>query len=83
MAKIRFNNTKLTRSVGTTSVIIPPTITATLSKTLDNPNAYSTSAYDQFGQTVSISGNYAIVGAHYEDDAGGGQSDFWYWYYTR
>ncbi len=39
--------------------------------TLDNPNAYSTSAGDNFGQSVSISGNYAIVGTLFEDDAGG------------
>ena len=42
--------------------------------TLDNPNAYSTSANDYFGYSVSISGNYAIVGAYQEDDAGGTQS---------
>jgi outer membrane protein assembly factor BamB len=39
--------------------------------TLDNPNSYSTSAGDQFGYSVAISGNYAIVGVPYEDDAGG------------
>ena len=72
MAKIRFNNTQLTRSVGTTSVIIPPTVTATLRKTLDNPNAYSTSQSDYFGRSVSISGNYAIIGAVNEEDADGG-----------
>ena len=32
--------------------------------TLDNPNAYGTSAGDQFGSSVAISGNSAIVGAH-------------------
>jgi len=41
---------------------------------LDNPNAYSTSANDRFGKSVAISGNYAIVGAELEDDAGGGDS---------
>ena len=39
--------------------------------TLDNPNAYGTSAGDYFGWSVAISGNYAIVGAILEDDAGG------------
>ena len=39
--------------------------------TLDNPNAYSTSASDYFGYSVAISGNSAIVGAYGEDDAGG------------
>ena len=42
-----------------------------LVNTLDNPNAYDTSAEDQFGRSVAISGNYAIVGAYREDDAGG------------
>lgn len=42
--------------------------------TLDNPNDYDTSASDNFGSSAAISGNYAIVGARYEDDAGGAQS---------
>ncbi len=46
----------------------------TLLWTLNNPNAYSTSESDQFGISVSISGNYAIVGAQYEDDASGTDS---------
>ena len=46
-------------------------ITGALVHTLDNPNAYDTSIEDQFGYAVSISGNYAIVGAPYEDDASG------------
>jgi len=45
--------------------------TGALVHTLDNPNAYDTSNLDGFGYSVSISGNYAIVGASYEDDAGG------------
>jgi hypothetical protein len=47
------------------------TITGTLLHTLDNPNAYDTSAGDQFGNNVSISDTYSIVGAYAEDDAGG------------
>ena len=43
--------------------------TGTLVHTLDNPNPYGTSAADEFGGSVAISGNYAIVGAHGEDDA--------------
>jgi len=45
-------------------------------RTLDNPNAYSTSADDQFGYSVDISasGLCAIVGAWLEDDAGGAMS---------
>jgi outer membrane protein assembly factor BamB len=45
--------------------------TGALVHTLNNPNAYSTSAGDNFGYSVSISGNYAIVGAYFEDDSGG------------
>jgi WD40 repeat protein len=49
-------------------------ITGALLHTLDNPNPFGTSANDQFGRSVAISGNYAIVGAVLEDDAGGTQS---------
>lgn len=42
--------------------------------TLDNPNAYGTSASDQFGYSVGFDGDYVIVGANLEDDAGGTQS---------
>ena len=45
--------------------------TGALVHTLDNPNAYGTSTDDNFGYSVAISGNYCIVGAHNEDDAGG------------
>jgi hypothetical protein len=46
--------------------------TGALLHTLDNPNAYGTSsAGEYFGRPVSISGDYAIVGAYGEDDAGG------------
>jgi phage host-nuclease inhibitor protein Gam len=48
--------------------------TGELVSTLNNPNAYSTSAYDGFGYAVAISGNYAIVSAYAEDDAGGTDS---------
>jgi hypothetical protein len=48
--------------------------TGNLAHTLNNPNAYGTSASDSFGFSVSISGNYAIVGADTEDDAGGTNS---------
>ena len=44
---------------------------ATLIQTLDNQNAYNTSNYDYFGDSIAISGNYAIVGVLNEDDAGG------------
>jgi hypothetical protein len=48
--------------------------TGALLHTLDNPNAYGTSASDIFGLSVSISDTYAIVGAYQEDDAGGTNS---------
>jgi len=48
--------------------------TGALLHTLNNPNAYGTSYTDQFGWSVAISGNYAVVGAPFEDDAGGIQS---------
>ena len=43
-------------------------------QTYNNPNAYGTSANDQFGYSVSVDGNYAIIGAPYEDDSGGTDS---------
>ena len=45
--------------------------TGSLLRTLSNPNAYGTSASDQFGVSVAISGNLALIGARYEADAGG------------
>ena len=48
-----------------------PTLPLYLLHTLNNPNAYGTSANDWFGEAVAISGNYAIVGAYGEGDAGG------------
>ena len=61
---------------GTTSgkAYIFDVTTGTLLHTLDNPNAYDTSNSDNFGEAVAISGNYAIVGAYQEDDAGGANS---------
>ena len=41
--------------------------TGELIHTLDNPNAYGTTDGDWFASSVSISGSYAIVGAHRED----------------
>ena len=48
--------------------------TGALVHNLTNPNAYNTPATDNFGQSVAMDGNYAIVGAHYEDDSGGNES---------
>jgi len=76
---IKFNNVHVTRQVAYMAGELPTPpapvyTTATLSKTLDDPIGFSTSAGDVFGWSVSISGNYAVVGAPYEDDAGGAQS---------
>ena len=49
--------------------------TGALLHTLDNPNAYNTSAGDYFGNSVDISDTYAIVGAYQEDDAGSSVND--------
>ena len=43
-------------------------------KTLNNPNAYGTSANDLFGYSVAISGDYVVVSAYLEGDAGGTES---------
>ena len=69
---------------GTTSgkAYIYSTTTGSLLYTLDNPNAYSTSANDIFGFAVGISNSYAIVGAYDEDDAGGASSGKAYIYST-
>ena len=48
--------------------------TGALVHTLNNPNGYSDSGEDRFGNSVAISDNYAIVGAKFEDDAGGSSS---------
>ena len=52
----------------------------TPSKVLHNPNAYGTSASDNFGRSVAISGNRVVVSAPYEDDAGGTDSGSVYVY---
>lgn len=46
----------------------------TLSYTLDNPNAYSTAANDNFGDVVAINDTYAAIGVPLEDDASGTSS---------
>jgi len=56
--------------------------TGNLVHTLTNPNAFGTSAGDQFGHSVAISGSYAIVGAPFEDDADGTSSGKAYVYNT-
>ena len=40
-------------------------------QTYNNPNAYGTSVYDNFGFSVAISGNRVVVGAYTEGDAAG------------
>ena len=56
--------------------------TGALLHTLDNPNAYGTSAGDFFGHVVAISDQYAVVGASGEDDSNGTSSSKAYIYRT-
>ena len=44
--------------------------TGALLYTLHNPNAYGTSAGDQFGVSVDVCGDYLVAGAHLEDEVG-------------
>ncbi len=67
---------------GSGKAYIFSTTTGALLYTLDNPNAYDTSAGDAFGYSVGISNNYAIVGAYLEDDATGSASGKAYIYST-
>lgn len=46
----------------------------TLLHTLTNPNIYSTTTGDFFGDSVAITDTYTFVGASQEDDAGGSAS---------
>ena len=48
--------------------------TGDLLYTLTNPNTYSTSANDYFGEAVALNDNYVIVSAPYEDEATGIES---------
>ena len=52
-----------------TLAFAPDWTATTLLHTLDNPNAFGTSDYDWFGNSVAVDGNYVIVGARYEDNA--------------
>ena len=63
-------------TVGSVSgtVYIFDVTTGTLLKTINDPNAFGTATYDRFGWSVGISGNYVIVGAMSEDDAGDNDS---------
>jgi hypothetical protein len=54
--------------------IEPPIVPGVFQTTINNPNAFDTSEYDQFGISVGISGNNIIIGAYEEDDAGGSES---------
>jgi hypothetical protein len=58
-------------NTNTGKVYVFDTVTGNLLHTLENPNGYGTPAYDQFGKAAAVSGNYAIIGAFQEDDAGG------------
>lgn len=49
-------------------------VSGSLVKTIENPNAYGSTAGDKFGREIAASGNYVIVGVQEEDDAGGTDS---------
>jgi hypothetical protein len=53
---------------------VSDTTASSLKYTISNPNAYSASAGDQFGVSVAIDGDFAIIGAPFEDDANGSDS---------
>lgn len=59
---------------GTGSGSSPVVFSGTLLYTLDNPSAYGTSAGDNFGTSVVASGDWVIVGAPHEDEAGASSS---------
>ena len=61
---------------------VTPTDISSPTFTINNPNAFSTSDDDKFGYSLAIDGNYAIVGARFEDDAGGLSSGKAYLYKT-
>lgn len=44
---------------------------AALRDVFENPSSYSTQTNDYFGTSLSVHGNYAVIGAPQEDDAGG------------
>ena len=71
--KIDFNTISTTTD-NTNIELRPDASSVSLLRTLDNPSAYDTSDGDRFGQSVAIDGNYVIVGAWFEDDAGGTSS---------
>ena len=41
---------------------------------IDNPNDYGSGDSDEFGKSIAIGNNYMVVGADFEDDAGGNSS---------
>ena len=49
-------------------------VTGNLLHVLDNPNNFGTSDNDYFGISVSIDGNYALIGASDEDEVGNSAS---------
>ena len=72
MSKIRFNNTQLTRSVGTAPLAellnLPAAYSnATLTRTMVNPTP---NTGDGFGVSVAVCESYSIVGASLDDSTG-------------
>jgi hypothetical protein len=48
--------------------------TGALLQTINNPNAFGTGEYDYFGYSVVTAGNYVLVSATGEDEAGAERS---------
>ena len=79
MAKLKPNNVKFTRSVGTTR--LPNTAvydTATLVKTIDNPNLRGGTNNDYFGYVLHTDGSHIIVSSPYEIASNGQKSGIAY-----
>ena len=70
----RGESTASTNTYASGKVYIFNVTTGALLHTLSNPNPYGTALEDQFGHRAAMSGDYAIVGAYAEDDAGGNSS---------
>lgn len=73
MTKLKANNVKFTRSVGTVRLSSNPVYTTNnLIRTIENPNPAGAPS-DFFGRHVSVNGTRALFGSPLEDSAG--QSD--------
>ena len=75
MAKLKTNNVKFARSVGTTvltgsSPVGPIYSTVSFDRTISNPNIDGFSGNDNFGYSIDIDGSYAVIGTPFGDQGG-------------